>query len=365
VEAGEGGQGGFAGGEVQAGGGFVQEEEVGFADQGAGEEAAEAFAGGEGGIELGAAVGEADLFEQGVGAGGLGGGDFVEAEGEAREVAGEDDVAGGHLFIERVDGRGFDDADTGAEFGDGGLAEGLAEELDFAGLGPEVARGDAEEGGFSGAVGAEDGGDFAWGDLPGDVGEDGARAAGEGDVIELEDGVRHETIAPRKWELYLVFFPFACRLNLRWREMNMRFHPAECPKCKSKAIARIVYGLVKGGYEEEVKSGKVVLGGCVISEFSPAWQCTACSAEFGNVHELEAIERSEQRPPTSEELLDSLMFHQSLSAINDLRLKALHQKQREREMEISSRRCPHCGEPCPRYRLTCRYCRKTVGREPQ
>ena len=76
MEAGEGGEEGFAGGEIEASGGFVEEEEVGFADEGAGEEAAEAFAGGEGGVELGGAAGEADLIEEVGGVGGVVGGRF-------------------------------------------------------------------------------------------------------------------------------------------------------------------------------------------------------------------------------------------------------------------------------------------------
>jgi hypothetical protein len=32
---------------------------------------------------------------------------------------------------------------------------------------------------------------------------------------------------------------------------------------------------------------------------------------------------------------------------------------------ITSRRCLQCGRPCPRYRLTCKYCRHLMGREPQ
>ena len=188
MEAGQSGEDGFTGGEVEAGGGFIEEEEGGLANEGAGEEATQALAGGHGDVELGGATLQANLVEKVRGMGGLDAGDFVEAEGEGGEVAGGDDVAGGHWFVEGVDGSGFDDAEAGAEGGEGDTAEGLAEELDGAGLGPEVAGGEAEEGGFAGAVGAEDGGDLAGEDLPGDIGEDGAAVAGEMDVMESEDG---------------------------------------------------------------------------------------------------------------------------------------------------------------------------------
>ena len=57
----DGGEEGFAGGKIEAGGGFIEEEEFRLADQGAGDEGAAAGrVAGEGGVELGGAVGEAD-----------------------------------------------------------------------------------------------------------------------------------------------------------------------------------------------------------------------------------------------------------------------------------------------------------------
>lgn len=33
-----------------------------------------------------------------------------------------------------------------------------------------------------------------------------------------------------------------------------------------------------------------------------------------------------------------------------------------RDAQISNARCPFCGQPCPTYRLTCKYCGEEVGR---
>ncbi len=53
-----------------------------------------------------------------------------------------------------------------------------------------------------------------------------------------------------------------------------------CPRCLSKDIATIQYGMPVE-MPEQVELGKVVLGGCCISEQSPKWQCQRCGYEFG------------------------------------------------------------------------------------
>jgi hypothetical protein len=58
--------------------------------------------------------------------------------------------------------------------------------------------------------------------------------------------------------------------------------PDECPKCGKKPVAYILYGLPDFSPELEKKcdEGKVVLGGCVVSDDDPKWQCTGCRANF-------------------------------------------------------------------------------------
>ncbi len=54
--------------------------------------------------------------------------------------------------------------------------------------------------------------------------------------------------------------------------------PAACPQCGGKPVARIQRGYPN--YDEklrdEVAAGNVVLGGCVVTDDDPAWQCTRC-----------------------------------------------------------------------------------------
>jgi len=58
--------------------------------------------------------------------------------------------------------------------------------------------------------------------------------------------------------------------------------PHKCPECSSTRIADILYGLPAWSQEldEDLKSGKLVLGGCCITEDDPKWQCADCHTSF-------------------------------------------------------------------------------------
>ena len=57
-----------------------------------------------------------------------------------------------------------------------------------------------------------------------------------------------------------------------------------CPKCSSKDIAKIVYGLVKieGELEKELDQNKIILGGCCVSGNDPQFSCNNCNHRWGN-----------------------------------------------------------------------------------
>ena len=163
---------------VEAVGGFVEDDEVGVAEEGVGE--AEALLHAHRiGVELGAgAVGEAHLVEEAV--------DFVggSALGDALEVgqvaaSGEVGVEGGGLY-------------DGADAAEGGFqVVGLAEEGEGAGGGREEAEEHAHSSGLAGAVGAEEAVDVAASDLDGEFvdGQDVAVAFGKS--VGLDDVVGH------------------------------------------------------------------------------------------------------------------------------------------------------------------------------
>ncbi len=58
--------------------------------------------------------------------------------------------------------------------------------------------------------------------------------------------------------------------------------PKKCPVCGSKKIAKILYGytIFSEKLDKEIKEGKIVLGGCIISDDDPTWKCIACNTKF-------------------------------------------------------------------------------------
>ena len=65
----------------------------------------------------------------------------------------------------------------------------------------------------------------------------------------------------------------------------MQSKPKKCPECGSDSIAEILYGLP--AYDEQMErdldAGKIVLGGCCVSDDSPEWHCNKCKHEWGSI----------------------------------------------------------------------------------
>ena len=55
-----------------------------------------------------------------------------------------------------------------------------------------------------------------------------------------------------------------------------------CPKCSSKNIIPIVFGLPGPELEAEAMAGKVSLGGCIVSPDDPEWHCRDCKHEWAS-----------------------------------------------------------------------------------
>jgi hypothetical protein len=53
-------------------------------------------------------------------------------------------------------------------------------------------------------------------------------------------------------------------------------HLRNCPQCKSGDPLPIVYGYPGAEAAEAADQGKILLGGCVISDDDPHWQCAVC-----------------------------------------------------------------------------------------
>ena len=55
-----------------------------------------------------------------------------------------------------------------------------------------------------------------------------------------------------------------------------------CSECGSEQCAEILYGRVAETEQlrEALRSGRVVLGGCLVHEGMPRWRCLDCGTEW-------------------------------------------------------------------------------------
>ena len=56
-----------------------------------------------------------------------------------------------------------------------------------------------------------------------------------------------------------------------------------CPECKSKNVALILWGLqeMTESLTKELDQGKITLGGCLVSDHDPKWECNNCHHKWG------------------------------------------------------------------------------------
>ena len=52
----------------------------------------------------------------------------------------------------------------------------------------------------------------------------------------------------------------------------------KCPKCGQEAPARVLYGyrMITPELEEDLQSGRSMLGGCLLDSKNPEWFCRSC-----------------------------------------------------------------------------------------
>jgi len=70
--------------------------------------------------------------------------------------------------------------------------------------------------------------------------------------------------------------------NIESEKIRVESKPEKCPVCGFKPVAEILYGMpvFSQELEEEMKAGKVTLGGCDISPGQPSWECSRCETLF-------------------------------------------------------------------------------------
>ncbi len=180
----------FAAGQIEAGAGFVEDEKAGPGGKSPRDEDALAFSRrehGVGAVQEGAR--KTDGFDDFAGDGDFLGGRVVE-KAEMGAATGEDSLVAGELGIHEAADMIAYDSDGAADFADIGLAVGLAQDLDDAGRGPEVAEEEVQNGGLAGAVGTEHDPVLSGLDLPGEILENGIEVALDEDIGDPDQG-RH------------------------------------------------------------------------------------------------------------------------------------------------------------------------------
>jgi len=56
-----------------------------------------------------------------------------------------------------------------------------------------------------------------------------------------------------------------------------------CPNCKNESIAEILWGYLADteSIKEELEKNEIVLGGCLITDHDPKWECNSCHHTWG------------------------------------------------------------------------------------
>ena len=57
----------------------------------------------------------------------------------------------------------------------------------------------------------------------------------------------------------------------------------KCPNCESKFFAEIFWGYPADfeEIEEQVERQEIVLGGCLVTDHDPKWECNSCHHRWG------------------------------------------------------------------------------------
>jgi hypothetical protein len=68
-------------------------------------------------------------------------------------------------------------------------------------------------------------------------------------------------------------------------KVRVKKKPSICPNCGSEKIAMIFYGLpaYTSKLETGLAAGKIILGGCCVTEDDPLWECTNCHTKFWKI----------------------------------------------------------------------------------
>ena len=57
----------------------------------------------------------------------------------------------------------------------------------------------------------------------------------------------------------------------------------KCTQCNGTSVAEIIYGLceITNELEQAINKKQIILGGCLIGNNDPKWECTDCYCRWG------------------------------------------------------------------------------------
>jgi len=68
-----------------------------------------------------------------------------------------------------------------------------------------------------------------------------------------------------------------------------------CPLCNSKNVALILWGYPEEtqALEQELERKAIVLGGCLITDHDPKWECNECHHKWGDAEHNEESDKTD------------------------------------------------------------------------
>lgn len=67
---------------------------------------------------------------------------------------------------------------------------------------------------------------------------------------------------------------------MKMKLIKVKRKPIKCENCGKISVVEILYGMPTEESLQLLKKGKLVLGGCCITEENPHWACINCKTEY-------------------------------------------------------------------------------------
>jgi len=70
---------------------------------------------------------------------------------------------------------------------------------------------------------------------------------------------------------------------VEWKLSKGVLEELNCPNCNNDEIAFIFWGYpnLDNDMEKAVENKEIVMGGCIVSDHDPKWECTECHHRWG------------------------------------------------------------------------------------